>query len=134
MITRTPEKFSWPFLNLLDNFISNMFFLNSKGMESEYFLKKDVTNSRNLLFYRFEAKQRCWKDSKKVYFGFRKIPCGLFPKDIFSVFGRLIEDYLRNLTRRNNLRIYKIPDISTFLGPTLKHLSLMHRASVYDRL
>jgi hypothetical protein len=37
-----------------------------------------------------------------VYFGFRKITCSLFPKplnkDIFSVFGRLNEEYLRNLT------------------------------------
>jgi hypothetical protein len=35
-------------------------------------------------------------------FAFRKIPCGLFPKLLekgtFSVFGRFIEDYLRNLT------------------------------------
>jgi hypothetical protein len=36
-----------------------------------------------------------------VYFDFRKIYCGLFSKPlnkgIFSVFGRFIEDYLRNL-------------------------------------
>jgi hypothetical protein len=35
---------------------------------------------------------------KLVYFGFREIRCGLFLKGIFSVFGRFIEEYLRNLT------------------------------------
>jgi hypothetical protein len=30
--------------------------------------------------------------------GFRKIPYSFFLEGIFSVFGRYIEDYLRNLT------------------------------------
>jgi hypothetical protein len=66
------------------------------------------------LFYRFETNQRCKKDSKNrfekntqnqrnhIYFGFRKIRCGLIPKPLnkgmSSVFERFIEEYLRNLT------------------------------------
>jgi hypothetical protein len=69
-----------------------------------FLAKTNLKVSKHFLFYRFEKNQRCKKDSKnsfenetqkrrnQLYFGFRKIPCCLFPqplnKGIFSVFGR----------------------------------------------
>jgi hypothetical protein len=48
--TLTPEKFSWPFLNYLDDFSSNTIFLNSKktfqSSGSEYALKTNLEASR----------------------------------------------------------------------------------------
>jgi hypothetical protein len=114
METFTPEKFSWTFFNLLDNFSSKMVFLNDKksfqSLRSEYSLKIWKFSD---IFY-FTDLMRQTKDKKiprtilkirlktKVYFCFRKIPCGLIPKPLnvrfFTVFGRFIENYLRNLT------------------------------------
>jgi hypothetical protein len=84
------ENFSGfvPFLNLLDNCSSKMMFL--KHQESQY--------SRHFFFI-FETKTEVLKRFQKQLC---KITCGPFPmplkKGIFSVFGRFIDDYLRNLT------------------------------------
>jgi hypothetical protein len=111
----TREKFSWPFLNLLDNFFSKMLFINSKNtyqsLGSKYFLRMDLEASLHFSYYRLETNWRCFNNSKNsfenytqnqrnhVYFGLRKIPCGLFSsKGIFSVFGDLekIQKQIRN--------------------------------------
>jgi hypothetical protein len=59
METFTSEKFSWTFLNLMDNFSSKMMFLNYKKspqtLRSEYSLRTDLEVFRHFLFYRFET-------------------------------------------------------------------------------
>jgi hypothetical protein len=83
-------------------------------MGSEYFLRSDLEISREFLFYRFEKDQKCLKDSKNsfenntqniryhVCFDVVKYLVVFFPKPlkvgIFSVSGKFIEDYSRNLT------------------------------------
>jgi hypothetical protein len=110
----TPEKFSWQFLNLMKKKISKKVFLNSmKSFKSlsAVFLENGLGSFQTFLILKISDelevlkrfKKQFWKqDSNNVYFDFRKISCGLFPrplnKGIFSVFGRFIENYLRNLT------------------------------------
>jgi hypothetical protein len=97
-----------------------MMFLNSKksfrSFRSEYSLRTDFEVPDIFFILQISDKPELQKDSKNSfenyrlktketaysYFGFRKIPCDFFPKplnkDMFSVFGRFIKDYLRNLT------------------------------------
>jgi hypothetical protein len=108
METHAPEKFSLSFLILFENFYFEIMVLKSKNELGS------LKISRHFLFYRFGKNQRSLRGSKNnfenktqnqrnhIYFGSQKIPRCLFPKPInqgiFSVFGRFIEDYLRNLT------------------------------------
>jgi hypothetical protein len=58
----TWHKFSWLFLNFLDNVSSKMMFLNSKksfqSLGSEYSLITNLETTRHFLFYKFETNQR----------------------------------------------------------------------------
>jgi hypothetical protein len=68
----------------------------------DIFFYRFKTNQKSLKYFKNSFKNQTQKQRNHVYLGFGKIPCGLFPKPlnkgIFSVFGRFIEDYLRNLT------------------------------------
>jgi hypothetical protein len=117
------ESLTWKkFFMAIFEFIGQCYFQNDVFKIQEVFselgirlfLENGLGVCRDFLFNRFKTNQRCQKDSKNsfenftqnqtnhLYFGFRKISCGLFSKPlnkgIFSVFGRFSEDYFRNLT------------------------------------
>jgi hypothetical protein len=98
----TREKFSWPYMNLLDNFASKWYFLNPRRLCRAWNQSTAWEWSREFpsIFYFTDLRQTSLKTVLRI--GLKtKLHCGLFPKalikGISGVFGRLIEDYLRNV-------------------------------------